>query len=72
MRVGRFRAGLRAVYDVISGSAGTRDRVRLRSLFDEGTGLIPIPISFEGTPANVMTPDDFTQTADAAIGKSAF
>lgn len=61
-----------AVYDVISGPAGTRDWNRFRSLFAEGARLIPIRVTAEGSSANVMTPDDYAKRAGASFEKTAF
>ena len=63
---------IRAVYDVISGPAGTRDWARFRSLFAEGARLIPIRVTAEGSSANAMTPDDYAQRAGASFEKNAF
>lgn len=63
---------IRAVYDVISGPAGTRDWARFRSLFAEGARLIPIRVTAEGSSANAMTPDDYAQRVGASFEKNAF
>ena len=63
---------VRAVYDVISGPAGTRDWARFRSLFAEGARLIPIRVTADGSSAAVMTPDDYAQRAGASFEKTAF
>ena len=67
---------VRAVYEVISGPAGTRDWVRFRSLFAEGARLIPVRVSPAGSPANVsanvMTPEDYAKRAGASFEKAAF
>jgi hypothetical protein len=71
---------VRAVYDVISGPAGTRDWARFRSLFAEGARLIPIRVPADassasasaGSSASVMTPDEYAQRAGASFQKTAF
>ena len=63
---------VRAVYDVISGPAGSRDWARFRALFAEGGRLIAIRVTPEGPVANVMTPDDYTKRAGANMEKNAF
>jgi hypothetical protein len=61
-----------AVYDVISGPAGTRDWARFRSLFAEGARLIPIRVNGDSSSASVMTPDEYAQKAGANFEKNAF
>lgn len=63
---------VRAVYDVISGPAGTRDWGRFRALFAEGARLIPIRVNADGSSASVLTPDDYAQRAGASFEKAAF
>jgi hypothetical protein len=61
-----------AVYEVISGPAGTRDWARFRSRFAEGGRLISIRITPEGPVPNVITPDDYAKRAGANFEKNAF
>lgn len=61
-----------AVYDVISGPAGTRDWARFRSLFADGARLIPIRVNADSSSASVMTPDEYAQRAGASFEKTAF
>src|SRR5215472_11780197 len=63
---------VRAVYDVISGPAGTRDWARFRSLFAEGARLIPIRVTADVSSAAPMTPDEYAQRAGANFEKTAF
>ena len=63
---------VRAVYDVISGPAGSRDWARFRSLFAEGARLIPIRVNADTSSASVMTPDEYAQRAGANFEKTAF
>jgi len=64
---------VKAVYEVISGPAGTRDWVRFRSLFAGGARLITMRARTDGTAAAaVMTPDDYSTRAGANFQKTAF
>lgn len=63
---------VRAVYDVISGEAGTRDWARFRSLFAEGARLISMRVTAEGATPRVMTVDDYARQAGASFEKNAF
>jgi len=45
---------VRAVYDVISGPAGTLDWARFRLLFADGARMIPVRMTTEG-PAPALT-----------------
>ena len=63
---------VRALYDVISGPAGTRDWARFHSLFADGARLIPIRVTPQGSSAAVMTPDDYEKRAGANFEKTAF
>jgi hypothetical protein len=59
---------MKAVYEVISGPAGTRDWVRFKALFADGARLIPVRA---GAPS-VWTPDEYAQRAGANFEKNAF
>ncbi len=63
---------VRAVYDAISGPAGTRDWARFRGLFADGARLIPMRVTPEGAAARVMSPDDYAKSAGASFEKTAF
>ena len=63
---------IRALYDVISGPAGTRDWARFHSLFAEGARLIPIRVTPEGSAPSVLTPDDYEKRAAATFAKAPF
>ena len=63
---------VRAVYDVISGPAGTRDWARFRSLFADGARMIPVRMTPEGPAPALMTPDDYVTRAGANFEKNAF
>lgn len=63
---------IHAVYEVISGPAGTRDWARFRSLFAGGARLIPIRVTAEGSSASVMSSDDYAKRAGASFAKTAF
>jgi hypothetical protein len=63
---------VRAVYDVISGPAGTRDWARFRLLFADGARMIPVRITPEGSVPAVMTPEDYVARAGANFEKNAF
>ncbi len=62
----------RAVYQVISGPAGTRDWVRFRGLFADGGRLIAIRTTAGVSTPAVMTPDEYAQRAGANFEKNAF
>jgi hypothetical protein len=61
-----------ALYDVISGPAGTRDWARFRSMFADGARLIPIRVTPQGSDPAVMTPGDYEKRAGANFEKNAF
>jgi hypothetical protein len=62
-----------ALYDVISGPAGTRDWDRFRSLFTPEGRLIPNGVRPDGTWAHrVLTVDDFAQHAGENVKKEGF
>ncbi len=61
-----------AVYQVISGPAGTRDWDRFRNLFAEGARLISMRVTPAGAAPLVMTPDDYIRRAGANFEKAAF
>src|SRR6202045_5521336 len=63
---------VRACYDVISGSAGTRDWARFHSLFADGARLIPVRTTPQGSCPAVMTPADYEKRAGANFEKTAF
>jgi hypothetical protein len=63
---------VRAVYDVISGEAGTRDWARFRTLFADGARLISMRVTAEGAAPRVMTADDYAKQAGASFEKTAF
>ena len=63
---------VRAVYDVISGPAGTRDWARFRNLFAEGARLISMRAGPAGVAPVVMTPEDYIKRAGANFEKSPF
>jgi hypothetical protein len=63
---------VRAVYDVISGPAGTRDWARFRLLFADGARMIPLRNTPEGPTPALMTPDDYVTRAGANFEKNAF
>jgi len=63
---------IHAVYDVISGPAGTRDWARFKSLFAEGGRLIPVRATPQGGAPQVWTPDEYAQRAGANFEKTAF
>ena len=63
---------VRAVYDVISGPAGTRDWNRFRSLFADGARLIPVRVTADGPAPSVLTVDDYVKRAGANFEKSGF
>jgi hypothetical protein len=63
---------VRAVYDVISGPAGTRDWARFRSLFAEGARLIPVRATAEGARPSVLTVEDYVKRAGANFEKAGF
>jgi len=62
-----------ALYDVISGPAGTRDWDRFRSLFAPDGRLIPNGVRPDGTWAHrVLTVEDFVQHAGENVKKEGF
>jgi hypothetical protein len=62
-----------ALYDVISGPAGTRDWDRFRSLFTPEGRLIPNGVRPDGTWAHrVLTVEDFAQHAGENVKKEGF
>lgn len=61
-----------AVYDAISGPAGTRDWDRFRGLFADGGRLIAIRTTAGVSTPSVMTPDEYAQRAGASFEKTAF
>ncbi len=61
-----------ALYDVISGPAGTRDWARFRSLFAEGARLIPLRVTPEGATPAVLTVEDYVKRAGANFEKNGF
>ena len=63
---------VRAVYDVISGPAGTRDWARFRLLFAEGARMIPIRTNAEGSAPALMTAEDYVTRAGGNFEKNAF
>ena|ERR1700687_5374027 len=63
---------MKAVYDVISGPAGTRDWARFKALFAEGARLIPVRATPQGGTPLVWTPDEYAQRAGANFEKNAF
>jgi hypothetical protein len=65
-------SAVRAVYEAISGPAGTRDWARFRALFVEGARLISMRVTAAGASPIVMTPEDYIQRAGANFEKNAF
>jgi hypothetical protein len=66
---------LAATYDVISGPAGQqRDWDRFRSLFVPGARLIPVVArkTGGGFDTRIITPDEYSQKADAYFLKNGF
>jgi hypothetical protein len=63
---------MKAVYEVISGPAGTRDWVRFKGLFADGARLIPVRSTPQGPTPVVWTPDEYAQHAGATFEKTAF
>src|SRR5689334_20620579 len=62
-----------ALYDVISGPAGTRDWDRFRSLFYPGAHLIPTRREQDGKiTARMFTPDEYVQRAQSIFEKEGF
>jgi hypothetical protein len=62
-----------ALYDVISGPAGTRDWDRFRSLFAPEGRLIPNGVRADGTWAHrVLTVEDFVQHSGENVKKEGF
>ena len=63
---------VKAVYEVISGPAGTRDWARFRALFIDGARLIPVRHTAQGGAPQVWTPDEYAQRAGATFENQAF
>jgi len=62
-----------ALYDVISGPAGTRDWNRFRSLFYPGAHLIPTRREQDGKiTARMLSADEYIQRAQAIFEKEGF
>ena len=62
-----------ALYDVISGPAGTRDWDRFRSLFYPGARLIPTRRDQEGKiTARMLSPDEYVQRVQPVFEKEGF
>src|SRR5713226_10522230 len=62
-----------ALYDVISGPAGTRNWDRFRSLFIPGARLIPTgPRPTGEVGSRVLTVEDYAQRAGAAFERQGF
>jgi hypothetical protein len=65
-------SAVRAVYETISGPAGTRDWDRFRSLFADGARLISIRVT-AGVPSTVvMTPEDYIKSRGPILEKNPF
>ena len=62
----------KALYQVISGPAGTRDWPRFRALFIEGARLIPVRVTAAGASPVVLTVEDYIARAGANFEKAAF
>ncbi len=62
----------RAVYETISGPAGTRDWARFRSLFAAGARLIRMQASAAGILPAVMTVDEYISRTGANFEKAPF
>src|SRR5260370_24999971 len=63
---------VRAVYDVISGPAGTRDWTRFRLLFADGARMIPVRMTPEGPAPALTSVEDYITRAGASFEKNAF
>ncbi len=63
---------VRAVYDVISGPAGTRDWTRFRLLFADGARMIPVRMTPEGAAPALTTVEEYITRAGASFEKNAF
>jgi hypothetical protein len=63
---------VKAVYEVISGPAGSRDWTRFRSLFAEGGRLIAMRTTAGTTVPSLMTPDDYVQRTTPNFEKNGF
>jgi hypothetical protein len=63
---------VRAVYDVISGPAGTRDWARFRLLFADGARMIPVRMTPEGSSPALTTVEEYITRAGANFEKNAF
>ena len=65
-------SAVRAVYQAISGPAGTRDWARFRALFAEGARLIWMQVTPSGASPVVMTPQEYIQRAQPNFEKNPF
>src|SRR6266480_1112662 len=63
---------VRAVYDVISGPAGTRDWARFRLLFADGARMIPMRMTAEGPAPALTTVEEYITRVGANFEKNAF
>src|SRR5258708_19623014 len=63
---------VRAVYEVISGPAGTRDWARFRLLFADGARMIPVRMTPEGPAPALTTVEEYITRAGASFEKNAF
>lgn len=71
--VATIESTLAALYDVISGPAGTRNWDRFRSLFVPGARLIPTAPGTAGeVSSTVLTAEDFIKRAGAFFEKEGF
>ncbi len=69
---GSIESVTHALYQVISGPAGTRDWTRFRALFADGARLIPIRVTASAICPAVLTVEDYVTRAGASFQKSAF
>jgi hypothetical protein len=67
-----IESAVQAVYQVISGPAGTRDWARFRTLFAEGARLIPMRVTPDGAASSVLTPEDYIQRTTPNFEKNGF
>lgn len=65
-------SAIKALYDVISGPAGTRDWARFQAMFAEGARLVPVRATPQGGKPLVWTPEEYAQRAGASFEKAAF